>query len=111
MRSEPIGNVWDDFGVVEVVGSLIEAENKDSDGNEECEDSEDDDVEQYFSKGSSMVFSLFGWNELKESMDSARFANSALSVFEHVEIEGFVKDVKDEGTDSDFEDVVASILP
>ena len=46
MRSEPIGNVWDEFGVVEVVGSLIKAETlKDSDGNEECEENEDD-VEQ-----------------------------------------------------------------
>ena len=43
MRSEPIGNVRDEFGGFEVVGSLIEAETlKDSDGNEECEDSEDE---------------------------------------------------------------------
>ena len=58
-----------------------------------------------------MVCSLFGLNELKEYMDSARFANFALSVFELVEIEVLVKDVEDEGNDIDFEGVVASILP
>ena len=57
-----------------------------------------------------MVSSLFGLSELKESVASARFANSTLSVFEHVEIEGLVKDVEDEGTDNDIEGVVASIL-
>ena len=58
-----------------------------------------------------MVFSLFGLNELKENVASARFANFTSSVFEHVEIEGLVKDVEDEGTDKDVEDVVASMLP
>ena len=47
------------FEDVEVVGSLIEAEQKDFDGDETCEDNEDEDVEQWFSKGSLMVFSLF----------------------------------------------------
>ena len=58
-----------------------------------------------------MIFSLFGLNELKERVASARFANSTLSVFEHVEVEGLMKDVEDEGTDDDFEDVVVSKLP
>ena len=58
-----------------------------------------------------MVFSLFGLNELKESVDFARFANFTLSVFEHVEVEGLMKDVEDEGNDDDIEGVVVSILP
>ena len=56
-----------------------------------------------------MVFSLFGLNELKESVDSARFANSTLSVFEHVEVEGLDNDVEDK--ECDIEDVALSILP
>ena len=58
-----------------------------------------------------MVFSLFGLNELKESVASARFANSTLSVFEHVEVEGLVKDIEDEGMGDDIEGVVMSVLP
>ena len=63
-----------------------------------------------------MVFSLFGLNELKESVASARIANFTLSVFEHVEVDGFDKDVEDkecgiEGIDDDVEGVVISTLP
>ena len=56
-----------------------------------------------------MVFSLFGLNELKESVASARFANFTLSVFEHVEVEGFDKDVEDK--ECDIENALLSILP
>ena len=72
---------------------------------------DEDDVEHKSSKGSSMVFSLFGLNELKEHVDSVRFANSTLSIFEDVEVEGLMKDVEDEGGDDDIEGVVVSILP
>ena len=65
---------------------------------------DEDDVEQEFFKASSMVFSLFGLNELKERVDSARFANSTLSRLEDVEVEEFDNDVEDEGTDNDVED-------
>ena len=45
MRLAAVGNIWDEFGVAEVVGTLIENEHDDSDGDKGCEDSEDD-VEQ-----------------------------------------------------------------
>ena len=70
-----------------------------------------EDVGHDFSKGSSMVFSLFGVNKLKESVASVCFANSTLSIFEDVEVEGLVKDVEDDGTDDDIEGVVVSMLP
>ena len=70
-----------------------------------------EDVEHEISKGSSIIFSLFGMNELKESVASVCFANSTLSMFEDVEVEGLVKDVEDEGADNDIEGVVVSILP
>ena len=45
-----------------------------------------------------MVFSLFELNELKERVDSVRFANSALSRFEDVEVKGFDNDVEHVGS-------------
>ena len=45
-----------------------------------------------------MVFSLFELNELKERVDSVRFANSALSRFEDVEVKGLDNDVEHVGT-------------
>ena len=70
-----------------------------------------EDVEHDLSKGSSMVFSLFGLNELKGGVSSVCFANSTLSIFEDVEVEGLIKDVEDEGTDNDIEGAVVSKLP
>ena len=70
-----------------------------------------EDVGHDFSKGSSMIFSWFGMTGLKESVASVCFANSTLSIFEDVEVEGLVKDVEDEGTDNDIEGVVVSMLP
>ena len=91
-------------------------EHNDSDGNKEC------GVNEYeghgFSKGSLTVFSLFGINELKESVASVCFVDCALSIFEHVEVEGLDDDVEDEELDNDveveecdIENALLSILP
>ena len=104
MRLAEVGDIWDKCGAG-------------SEGKE--------DVGHDFSKGSlsETLTILFlevvaldrNWgvkfedDELKERVSPACFANSTLSIFEHVEVEGFDNDVEDK--ECDIEDVALSILP